>query len=64
MRIDRIKLISELARKDLTQKKLSELSEVSRNTINAICGGKSCTDEVGNKIAAALQVPIESLLEN
>lgn len=63
MRIDRVNLISELVRKDMTQKKLAELSGVSRNTINSICGGKSCTEIVGYKIAAALQVPIETLLE-
>lgn len=64
MRIDRVKLVSELARQDLNQKKLAELSGVSRATINYIRGGKSCSDEVGNKLADALGVPIESLLEN
>lgn len=63
MRIDRIKLVSELARQDLTQKRLAELSGVSRATINYIRSGKSCSDEIGCKIAAALNVPIEMLLE-
>ncbi len=64
MRIDRIKLVTELTRQDLTQKRLAELSGVSRATINYIRSGKSCTDEIGNKIAKALNVPIETLLEN
>lgn len=64
MRIDRIKLVTELAKQDLTQKRLAELSGVSRATINYIRCGKSCTDEIGNKIAKALDVPIEQLLEN
>ena len=64
MRIDRIKLVSELMRQDMTQKQLAELAGVSRVTINGIKGGRACSDEVGNKIAAALQVSIESLLEN
>lgn len=64
MRIDRIKFVSELTRQDLTQKRLAELSGVSRATINYIRCGKSCTDEVGNKIAKALNVPIDQLTEN
>lgn len=63
MRIDRIKLTAEMMKQDLTQIKLAELSGVSRVTINAIKGGKRCTDEIGQKIAEALQVPIETLLE-
>lgn len=47
MRIDRIKLVSELEKRDMTQKRLAELSGVSRVTINYIKGGKRCTDEVG-----------------
>ena len=64
MRIDRIKLVTELARQDLNQKQLAELSGVSRATISYVRAGKSCTNEVGNKIAEALNVPIEQLLEN
>ena len=64
MRIDRVKLESELTRQDMTQKRLAELAGVSRASVNYIKSGKSCSDVVGNKIAAALQVPIEKLLEN
>lgn len=64
MRIDRIKFVTELARQDMTQKRLSELSGVSRATINYIRGGKSCTDEVGKKLAKALNVNVEDLLED
>lgn len=63
MRIDRVKLVSELTRQDLTQKRLAELAGISRATLNYIKGGKSCSDEVGYKIAAALKMPIEKLLE-
>lgn len=63
MRINRIKLVTELAKQDLTQKRLAELSGVSRSTINYIRSGKSCTDEIGNKISKALNVPIDQLLE-
>lgn len=63
MRIDRVKLVSELTRQDMTQKRLAELAGVSRATINYIKGGKSCSEDIGNKIAKALNVSIEKLLE-
>lgn len=63
MRINRFKLITELEKREMTQKRLSELSGVSRATINFIKNGKSCSDEVGNKIADALNIPIDKLLE-
>lgn len=63
MRIDRIKLVSELARQDMSQKRLAELAGVSRATVNYIKGGKSCSDEVGQRIAAALQVDLKKLVE-
>lgn len=63
MRINRIKLVTELEKRDMTQKKLAELAGVSRATINSIKNGKSCTDEVGNKIANALGISIEKLTE-
>lgn len=63
MRIDRVKLVSELTRQELTQKRLTEISGVSRATINYIKSGKSCSEEIGKKIAKALNVPIENLLE-
>lgn len=63
MRIDRIKLVTELARRDMTQKRLAELSGVSRVTINNVKAGKSCTDEVGQKIAEALKVDVTEIIE-
>lgn len=63
MRIDRIKLVAELTRQDMTQKRLAELAGVSRGTINYIKGGKSCSDEVGQKIAKALNCNVTDILE-
>lgn len=63
MRIDRIKLVAELTRQDMTQKRLSELAGVSRATINYIKGGKSCSDEVGRKIAKALNCNVTDIIE-
>ena len=62
MRIDRVKLVSELTRQDMTQKRLAELAGVSRATITYIRGGKCCTDEVGHKIARALGVDVTEIM--
>lgn len=64
MRIDRYKLTAELMRQEMTQKKLAEIAGISRASVTYIKGGKSCSDEVGHKIADALKVPLETLLEN
>ena len=63
MRIDRVKLSAELTRRDMTQKRLAERAGVSRTTINYIKSGKSCSDEVGRKIAAALGVDVTEIIE-
>lgn len=64
VRIDRIKLITEMARQDMTQLRLVELSGVSRATISGIQNGRSCSSRSAVKIADALKVPLETLLEN
>ncbi|MDO5345339.1 MAG: helix-turn-helix transcriptional regulator [Lachnospiraceae bacterium] len=63
MRINRIRLVTELTKQDLTQTKLSELSGVSRATINFIKNGKSCSESTAGKIAKALNVPVEQLID-
>lgn len=63
MRIDKVKLVAELTRQDMTQKSLAEKAGISRVTVNGIKAGRSCSDEVGQKIAKALNIPIEKLLE-
>jgi DNA-binding Xre family transcriptional regulator len=63
VRIDRIKLAVELARREWQQKELAELSGVSSATISFIRNGKSCKPEIAGKIAAALNMPLEELLE-
>ena len=54
MRIDRVKLIAEMARQDINCKRLVELSGVSRMTVTAVRSGKSCSMETAEKLAAVL----------
>ena len=42
MRIDRVKLISEMARQEISVKDLAEKSGVSRVTVTSMRSGKSC----------------------
>lgn len=64
MRINRVKLITEMARQEITQLELAELSGVSRATISGIQNGRSCSSRSAVKIADALNVPLETLLED
>lgn len=63
MRIDRVKFVAAMTKRDMTQTRLAELAGVSRVTVNGIKAGRSCSDAVGEKIAAALGVDVTEILE-
>ncbi len=63
MRIDRIKLVTELIKQEMTQKQLAEKAGVSRVTVNGIKSGRSCSDETAGKIAKALGVDVTEIIE-
>ena len=54
MRIDRVKLIAEMARRDINCSRLVELSGVSRVTVTSVRSGKSCSKETAERLAAVL----------
>lgn len=62
MRIDRVKLIAEMARQEIRVQELAEKAGVSRVTITGMRGGKSCTENSVKHVAKALGVSIESLM--
>ena len=64
VRIDRIKFVTELEKRDMTQKRLAELSGVSKATISYIKCGKSCSNEKGQKIAQGVGVDVTEILED
>ena len=64
MRIDRVKLIAEMARRDMRVQELADKATVSRATVTALRGGKSCNANTVQRVAQALGVPVESLLED
>lgn len=63
MRIDRIKLKTELWKRDMKQKELAEAAGVSKETVTNICSGRSCSNLTGKALAAALGMDITELLE-
>lgn len=63
MRIDRVKLIAEMARRDVTSTRLAEAAGVSRVTVSALRCGKTCTAETAGKIARALGVDVSEIME-
>lgn len=54
VRIDRVAIIAEMARKNISCNKLVGLSGVSRVTVTAVRNGKSCSAETAEKLAAVL----------
>ena len=62
MRIDRVKHIAEMARRDIKVQELADKATVSRATVTALRGGKSCNENSIRRVAQALDVPLEALL--
>lgn len=63
MRIDRVKLIAEMARQNMQVNTLAEKAGVSRVTVTAMRGGKSCNKNSVLHIARALGVDVAELTE-
>ena len=63
MRIDRVKLIAEMARRDITAVELAKKAGVSRATITNLRSGKSCSADSVNHVANALGMDVEELME-
>lgn len=54
MRIDRGKFAAALALRGLTGNELARLTGLSRGTVSAVRGGKSCSQETARKLASVL----------
>lgn len=63
MRVDRVRLIAEMARQEIRIQELADKASVSRSTINSMRGGKSCHRNSVVRVAEALGVDVEELLE-
>lgn len=63
MKIKRMVLIAEMAKNNVTLIELSEKSKVSRATISAVRNGKTCNYDTAVKLAAALGISVENIIE-
>lgn len=63
IKINELKFKVLLLKKKITQTELSKISEVSRTTITSIAAGKTCKLETGQKIADALKINLEDILQ-
>ena len=63
MRLNRVKVVAEMARQDLTIKEMAKRTGLSGNTIGFVRRGSSCTYETATAIAKALGVDVEDLVE-
>ena len=63
MRLDARKLRAILYDRDLKQKNLVESTGLAQFTVNKVCNGGSWTYETGMKIAKALDLKLDDLLE-
>ena len=64
MRLNRERLAAIMARKDMKQKTLAEMTGTSRATINGVCCGRSCSPKTAIAIADALDMELVDLTEN
>lgn len=63
VRINRVTLATMMAQREWRYKRLIELSGVSRATVSAIAGGKTVAHSTAQRVADALNVPLDRLLE-
>lgn len=63
MRVDRVKFAAAVARADISGGQLAERASLSRGTVTAVKNGKSCSRETALKLASALGMQVEELLE-
>ena len=63
MRLDAVKMVAAMKERNLRQKDLIYRTGISRNTISAVCNRKSCSEDTARKIAEALGVTVDDLIE-
>ena len=60
--VDRVKMIAEMARQDITGTELCEKAGVGRSAVQAMRVGRPVWRTTAQHVANALNVPLESLL--
>lgn len=63
MRLDRKKLVCAMIDANMNTKQMAEKAGVTRATACSVKNGKSCSYDTAVKLAEALGVPVEKLIE-
>ena len=63
MKINRMVLVAAMAKNSMTSIMLSKKANVSKATLSAVKNGKTCTYNTAAKIAEALSLKVEDLIE-
>jgi transcriptional regulator with XRE-family HTH domain len=61
--VDRVKIIAEMARQNITGVELAQKAGVGRCTIQSMRAGKSVWRTTAQHVAGALGVPLEDLMD-
>ncbi|NLU24441.1 MAG: helix-turn-helix domain-containing protein [Clostridiales bacterium] len=64
MRIDRVKLIAEMARRDIHAQELADKAGVSRSAVQSMRSGKSVWENTALHVANALGLSLADLKED
>ena len=64
MKLDVKKVLLRMAYLNLNQQRLAERAGVSRQTISSVMNGRNCRPELLGKIAKALEVNPEEIIED
>lgn len=63
MKINEIKVLLLMADFSINQKQLAEIAGISRQTLSAVMNGRNCRPELLGKLAKALEVKPEEIIE-
>ena len=63
MRICRVKLVTELAKRNMTGQDLAKQARLSKATVSSIKNGRSCSEDTAAKIAGVLNMAVEDFKE-
>ena len=64
MRLDRKKVMLQMAKLCINQQKLADRAECSRQTISTVLNGRNCHPELLGRIAKALEVEPAEIVED
>ena len=62
MQLDKIKVITEIAKLDIGKTEFAQKAGINRGTLTRVIKGKNCSKQTAVKISNTLDIPLENLL--